>query len=47
MGHFSCRIPRGGGDILVKATESDLELRQYRYYGCRKPTNLGRGRTAQ
>jgi len=26
MGAFSRRIPRGGGDVLVKVTESDLEL---------------------
>ena len=25
-GHFFCRIPQGGGDILVKMTKSDLEL---------------------
>jgi len=26
QGNFSCRIPGSGGDILVKMTESDLEL---------------------
>ena len=34
MGHFFCLIRRGGGDILVKVTESDLQLlKRYAHNG--------------